>query len=292
MMLTLILTATVGLSSLAVAAAVPEKSLTPVQMETAATLPGKPADLTDALKGPSPVGYKLLVVDENPADRTAYLDEVLADWEWPAAHEMLIVIFPKANYDLRFALGANFQESGVTVDEMLKLVRTEYFARSQKGDVYGGLAALAQSINKRMDSAAFQEKVKAVEGAVAYIGLQDADALLAMAQPEGVHVVPYAVGLPEKGLSQEKALKALQGLVHEAKPEIVHYDLGGANQIAVCIRGLKAGFDLPASGTADSRVKSTELAQITLRRVGTEWKLATVAFDPQGVLTQRLEDLK
>lgn len=291
LMLTMILTATVALSSIA-AAAVPDKSPKTVQMETAATLPGNQADLASALKGPSPVAYKLLVVDESPADRTAYLDEVLAKWEWPAANELLLVLFPKANYDLRFALGADFRQNGVTVEEMLTLVRSEYFARSQKGDVYGGLAALAQAVNKRMATDAFQAKVKETERVVGYIAAGDFKALLAMAQPQGIHVVPYAVGLPDQGLSQEKALKALQGLVQGAKPEVVQYDLAGDGRISFAVRGLAAGFDLPASGSADSRVKSTELAQISLRRVGTEWKLSSVAFDPQGLLAQRLEALK
>ncbi|HYF78160.1 MAG TPA: hypothetical protein VD973_13550 [Symbiobacteriaceae bacterium] len=288
MMLTLVLTATVALASVA-AAAVPAKSPKTLQMETAATLPGNQTDLAAALKGPSPVSYKLLVIDENPADRTAYLDEVLAQWGWPAPSELLLVIYPKANYDLRFALGADFRENGVSVDEMLSLVRSEYFARSQKGDVYGGLAALAQAVNKRMATEAFQAKVKETERVVGFIAAGDFKALLAMAQPQGIHVVPYAVGLPDEGMSEAKALKALQGLVHLAKPEVVHYDLASDGRITFAVRGLTAGLELPASGSEESRVRSSDMAQITLRRVGTEWKLATVAFDPQGILAQRLE---
>lgn len=136
--------------SIATAASVPQKSEAPLQVESTIGLIGSQAELEAALKQASPIRYKILVVDEAPADRTAYLDEVLETWGWPAADQLYLVIYPKANYDLRFAMGAKLSMKPVTVDEMVSLARSEYFPRSQKGDPAAGLAALIQAINKRM----------------------------------------------------------------------------------------------------------------------------------------------
>lgn len=290
-LLSLVLCATVSFGSLAWAA-VPAKSQNRLQIESAKSLPGRQAELESALKEPSAIAYKLLVIDDNPADRTAYLDEVLAKWGWPAANEMLLVVFPKANYDIRFALGANFRLNHVSVEEMLGLVRSEYFTRSQHGDVYGGLAGLVRAVNRRLSPAGMntdQARFEATRQAVALIANHDAEGLLAMAQPGGLHLAPYAVGLPDEGMSTEKALKALSALVHEATPEIVGYDLQNDGKFAVAVKGLEAGLEVPSTGSEDSRVTTTELALLTLRLYGSEWKLSSIAFDRSGLLVERIE---
>lgn len=135
----------------AAAASIPQKSDVSLQVEGVLGLTGSQAELDAALKQSSAIRYKILVVDEAPADRTDYLDEVLDAWGWPAPDQLYLVIYPKANYDLRFAMGAKLTLNKVTVEEMVSLARSEYFTRSQKGDAAGGLAALIQAINKRME---------------------------------------------------------------------------------------------------------------------------------------------
>lgn len=290
-LLSLCLCTAVAVGSIARAEA-PEKLPAQVQVESGATLTGSRAELDAALQEPSSIRYKLLVVDENPADRTAYLDEVLAKWGWPAADEMLLLLFPEANYDLRFALGANFRLGYVSVDDVLGLVRSEYFPRSQKGDAYGGLAALVRAVNRRTSPAgvnAYQVKFEAIRQAVAYIERQDADGLLAMARPGGIHAAPYAVGLPDEGLSPEKARQVLTRLTPGGRLQVLGYDLSGEEKISVVLGGLNPGLELFASGTEESRVTSTDRVVIGLLKVGADWKLHHVAFDTGGRISQALE---
>jgi hypothetical protein len=125
---------------------------------------------------------------------------------------------------------------------------------------------------------------------VALIERHDVAGLLAMAPPGGLHAAPYAAGLPAEGLSPERARALLTGLVEGAQPQIAAYNLTQDDRIQVVIQGLTAGRDLPASGGADSRVKSAERAVIGLRRVDGAWKLTDFAFDPAGLAMQHLEE--
>lgn len=272
-------------------AAVPDRTEEQVQLAPTAVLTGSQAELEAALREESSVAYKILVVDENPADRTAYLDEVLADWGWPAANEAFLVIFPQANYDIRFALGANFRASYLSVDEMLRLVRTEYLSRSRKDDASGALAALIRAVNRRMSHVgvnAYQERFDAMRRAIALIERQDVDGLLAMLHPDGLFALPPRVGLPETGLGPERARTTLSGLVQEAKPVIVAYNLSVDGQVTVAVKGLQAGLDLPAAGSEEARIKSTEMALITLKQVGRDWKLSGITVDTGGFMSDRI----
>jgi hypothetical protein len=119
------------------------------------TLPGDVKALEAALAAGGPVAYKVLVIDSTDGeDLTAYLDRVAAEWQQPAQDTLLLVIFTRENYDLRFYMGPGFRARGVTVEEMLSLVRSQYFAtKNQDGDVAGGLTNLIGAVSKRMSGA-------------------------------------------------------------------------------------------------------------------------------------------
>lgn len=122
-----------------------------LQNPNALTLPGDVESLEQALKNPGSVKYKVLVIDSTDGeDKTAYLDRVAAEWKQPAADTLLLVIFTRDNYDIRFYMGASFRANGVSVDEMLSLVRSRYFAGVRKGDVAGGLVSLMAAVDERM----------------------------------------------------------------------------------------------------------------------------------------------
>lgn len=87
-----------------------------------------------------------------PDERTAFLDQVLAEWGWPGTNTMLLLHFPEANNDIRFAMGPGFRQNGLTVDEMLKLVRGKYLPAAHSGDIEGALKGLMQAISQRMGS--------------------------------------------------------------------------------------------------------------------------------------------
>ncbi|HYG56610.1 MAG TPA: hypothetical protein VD902_00885 [Symbiobacteriaceae bacterium] len=118
-------------------------------------LPGDQAALEAAMEQPSPIHYKILVTDDAAGeDRTAYLDRVAQTWAQPAENTLLLVIFTAANNDIRFFMGHGFRQQGVTVDEMLGLVRTLYLPVASKGDAAGALAGLIRAVNTRMGARA------------------------------------------------------------------------------------------------------------------------------------------
>jgi uncharacterized membrane protein YgcG len=144
----LVMTALVCGAALA-AAPVPAKQDKPIVHAATAPLPGDMARLEKELAVQSNVKYKILVVDDTQGeDLTAYLDRVAAEWKEPAPESLLLVIAAKDNYNLRFFFGANLTQKGMTVEKMLELVRTHYFANSQKGEVAGGLAQLISAVNE------------------------------------------------------------------------------------------------------------------------------------------------
>jgi len=272
-------------------AAVPDRTPTPIQLVNA-TLTGSTADLEAALAEPSSLTYKILVVDQNPADRTAYLDQVLTEWGWPTANEMLIVLFPQANYDLRFALGSAFKLNYISVDEVLALARAEYFPRKQKGDAAGGLASLVRAINRRMSPSGISEQQARFEGmrqVVAKLQLQDAKGLLELLDPAGLLVAPYAVGAPDNRLSQADSAQVLDALCKEARLEIIGYDLTAPNRVQVVVSGLQAGLEVPASGTPGNRIKTTDTVILTVINQNGAWRLSSVTMDPQDLLPKRID---
>lgn len=132
----------------AAAPTVPAPQEKPIVQAATAALPGSMANLEKELAVQSGLRYRILVVDDAAGeDLTAYLDRVAAEWKEPKADSVLLVIFAKHNYDARFFYGANLTAKGMTVEKMLELLRTHYFANSRKGDVAGGLAEYIKAIN-------------------------------------------------------------------------------------------------------------------------------------------------
>lgn len=118
---------------------------------TSTPLPGNTKALDSVLTASSTVKYKLLVIEETGGeDMTAYLDRVAADWQMPGHDQLLLVVFTKASYDIRFFMGADFRSKGLDVQEMLGYVRTFYFSKVRAGDPAGGLADYISVVNARM----------------------------------------------------------------------------------------------------------------------------------------------
>lgn len=118
----------------------------------ASALSGSRDELTQALAEPSGVEYEILVVQGMAeADRTAHLDRLLAEQGWPEPQTLLLVVYPEANHDIRFAMGAGFRRARVTVEEMLDYLHRYYFPAVRQGDPSGGLASLIRAVNRRMD---------------------------------------------------------------------------------------------------------------------------------------------
>lgn len=149
--MTTALVATVGVgAALATDLTVPKKEPSVVQAQSITGISGKVDEAKAALAEPSAVRYKILVAtDSLPEDRTAYLDRVLEQWGWPEPDELLILLFAEGNYDIRFAMGADFVRQGVTVEEMLGFVRNTYLPELRKSDPSRALAGLVRAVNKR-----------------------------------------------------------------------------------------------------------------------------------------------
>lgn len=151
-----LLAATVGAgSALAAGRAVPQRDYATVIAQDTSGISGNVNEVRLALAEPSAVRYKIVVVpDSLPEDREAYLDRIVAQWGWPEHDQLYVVIYADANYDVRFAMGADFQANGVSVEEMVDLVHTVYLPEVRKGDSGQALAAFVRAVNKRMLPAA------------------------------------------------------------------------------------------------------------------------------------------
>ncbi|MFZ5823635.1 MAG: TPM domain-containing protein [Bacillota bacterium] len=126
----------------------------PSTTPTAPALPkvaGDMAALEAAYAQPSPLTYKIAIADApKGADKTAYLDEMLGDKGYPDKNQVLLLIFPEDNNDIRFAMGALLFEKKVSVESMLNMVRTHYLPKARQGDPAGGLADLIRAVNQQV----------------------------------------------------------------------------------------------------------------------------------------------
>ena len=104
-----------------------------------------------ALSESSPVTYRVIVVGGvSGADKTQTLDQLVAQHGKLAAGELMLVVFAQDNYDVRFEMGSLFRSKGVSAEEILGLVHTQYQPKVRAGQPENGLVALIQAINKRM----------------------------------------------------------------------------------------------------------------------------------------------
>ena len=151
-LIALVLMATIGVgAALAAERQVPRQDSANVQADGLTGISGDVNDAKAALAEPSAVRYKVLIVtDSLPEDRTAYLDRVLEQWGWPAADQLLLVLFAQGNYDVRFAMGSDFWQQGLKVEEMLGYIHDIYVPELRRSDPGKALAALVRVVNKRM----------------------------------------------------------------------------------------------------------------------------------------------
>ncbi len=114
-------------------------------------LPGDKEALRTALKAETPITYTIVIADApREMDKTAYLDQMLAEQGYPGKNEILLVIFPADNYNIRFAMGALVFDRKISLQQMLEMVQNQYLARSRRGDPAGGLADLIDAINQKV----------------------------------------------------------------------------------------------------------------------------------------------
>jgi len=115
-------------------------------------IPGDTEALKEALRVKSPVTYTIVIAHDAPRemDKTEYLDQMLAEQGYPGKNEILLVLFPADNYNIRFAMGALVFDRKITLQQMLELVQNQYLPRSRQGDPAGGLAALVSAINEQV----------------------------------------------------------------------------------------------------------------------------------------------
>lgn len=91
-----------------------------------------------------------LAVTPQGADKNAYLDAMLGEKGYPAKNELVLVVFPQDNNDIRFAMGSLFFEKKVSVEAMVDLVRSHYLPKARTGDAAGGLADLIRAVSQRL----------------------------------------------------------------------------------------------------------------------------------------------
>lgn len=135
------------------AAAVPALKTAPVQDESARPLP--PADLKrleETVRANSGVEqYKILIIDTaRPADLTAFLDQVWAQWQL-SPNSVLLVVAAQENNAIRFNLGTDVtQKWGVSVDFMLGAIRSQYSAAAREGRLADALGALVAEVHRQV----------------------------------------------------------------------------------------------------------------------------------------------
>lgn len=114
-------------------------------------LPGDKEALRSALKAETPITYTIVIADApREMDKTAYLDQMLAEQGYPGKNEILLVLFPADNYNIRFAMGALVFDRKISLQQMLEMVQSQYLTRSRRGDPAGGLADLINAINEKV----------------------------------------------------------------------------------------------------------------------------------------------
>lgn len=132
-------------------AVTPQPATRPAATSPDLSIIGTVDALKAALAETSAVRYDIQVVADTQGKTVSdAFEDLLAKSGNPSADTLLLVIFPKANYDIRFAMGGIFNKQQVSVDEMLGLIRSDYLPEARRQDPATGLAKLIQKINKRV----------------------------------------------------------------------------------------------------------------------------------------------
>lgn len=129
----------------------PPSTPEPAPAQALPEIPGDLAALQAALAESSPLTYRIAMADApQGADKTKFLDEMLGTKGYPGKNEVLLLVFPKDNFDIRFAMGALLFEKKVSVQAMLDMVRQNYLTKARIGDPAGGLADLVRAVNSKV----------------------------------------------------------------------------------------------------------------------------------------------
>ena len=115
----------------------------------------------------------------------------------------------------------------------------------------------------------------------------DISALADLVREEGLVIVPYAVGVPERGLTGEALAAALTGLLEGAQPTVVAYADGTENKLEIIIAGLNPINVTPAVG--DALTISNWVAITLIRKPQDNWRIWTIAVDEDGMLFDRID---
>lgn len=261
------------------------------------------------------VHFNVLTIKGAVEDRTAYLDQVLADWGWPGPNTMLLVLFPDANNDIRFAMGPGFRQNGLGADEMLGLIRAHYLSVTHQ-DRPDALQNLMQSVSKWIGAdksevillpgtydastgdvtvlpgagEASQDVTKPASEVAVKVGVtkawtrlrqNDAATLAAMASAKmtgepGVVIAPMAKELANPPIAGKELAKALDAMLAGAEPEVVAYR-SIESQLLLMVKGLNPVEITPEGGNP---VQLTDLVQIALDRTEDgSWELLYIATD-------------
>jgi hypothetical protein len=122
-----------------------------VEPNKPAAIPGDTAQLQSTTSQLRHFEAVLTVVDHPVSgDKTEYLDQLLKQRAQPRSNQLVLVLFAKDGWDIRFALGGEFSQRGVTVAEVLDLVRSQYFVGVRNGDPAAGAAAFLQALDQKM----------------------------------------------------------------------------------------------------------------------------------------------
>jgi len=105
-----------------------------------------------AIAQPSVVTYRVVNVGETEGpDLSNYVDDLMSKSNWPAQNDLVLVVFAAHNHDIRFGMGNLFWQKGVTVEEILDLVRLHYLPEARKGQPEVGLVDLIGAVNRLMN---------------------------------------------------------------------------------------------------------------------------------------------
>lgn len=104
------------------------------------------------MEAKSPITYSIVVANvPKGTDINRYLDQMLDDRGYPAMDEVLLVIFPNDNYNIRFAMGGMLFDKKISLQAMLEMVQNQYLTKARNGDPSRGLADLIIAINQQVE---------------------------------------------------------------------------------------------------------------------------------------------
>lgn len=189
--------------------------------------------------------------------------------------------------EVRPSVGDPFTMSGYTLVELEKISDGDFYLTSLAVDVHGVMAeALAYPPFTDDPSLLSDQQARAIIGDLEKsLQAGDVDALVKMVNYRGLIVGPYAVGLPNRGLTGEALREALEAVLDGAQPEVVSYQLS-VGGLSIVVEGLNSVQVAPAHGNPLT-ISSPALLGLT-QDVDGSWILWSVIADHSGDLEDML----